>query len=130
MAEDRIQGVSGFGVALMFAGGLLAYAAVKGFSVSQTVRTVIAGKSPQKLQPANPVSAIGLFTGLFGGLIPGLGGGGSGNVQAQGGAVSPGTNAQNKRLGQQMVAAAGWTGAQWVAFNNLVMSESGWSSTI
>jgi len=29
-----------------------------------------------------------------------------------------------------MVAAAGWTGAQWIAFNNIVMAESGWSATI
>jgi hypothetical protein len=40
------------------------------------------------------------------------------------------TDAANAQLGQQMAAAVGWTGAQWTALNNIVMSESGWDVTI
>jgi hypothetical protein len=42
-----------------------------------------------------------------------------------------GSNAANRALGQQMAAAAGWTGAQWRALDTLIGTyESGWSSTI
>lgn len=52
----------------------------------------------------------------------GASGGGSGNPS--------GTSAQaNQKLGQQMAAARGWTGAQWTALNNIVMAESSWSTT-
>ena len=48
-----------------------------------------------------------------------------------GGAGNPaGTSAKsNQALGQRMAAAAGWTGAQWTALNNIVMAESDWSTT-
>lgn len=38
----------------------------------------------------------------------------------------------NQALGQQMAAQSpyGWTGAEWVALNNIVMSESGWDALI
>jgi hypothetical protein len=42
-----------------------------------------------------------------------------------------GAEAQNAALGEQMAAAQpyDWTGAQWTALNNIVMAESGWSTT-
>lgn len=40
------------------------------------------------------------------------------------------TTGANQKLGQQLAAAQGWTGAQWTALNNLVMRESGWCNTI
>jgi phage-related protein len=46
---------------------------------------------------------------------------------ATGASASP-ANA-NAALGQQMAAARGWTGAEWVALNNVAMRESGWSMT-
>jgi len=140
MAQDRVQGISGFAVAAVFAGGILAWSAVKGYRLSQVARDVISGKDPAK-DPANTswqglkVSPAGLIASSLS-SIPILGqftaftGGGSGNVQSSGGSVAPGTNAQNKALGQRMAAAVGWTGAEWTALNNLVMSESGWNSTI
>lgn len=51
---------------------------------------------------------------------------------ASGGSVGSPTGksaSANAALGQKMAAAAGWTGAQWTAFNNLAMSESGWNAT-
>jgi phage-related protein len=44
--------------------------------------------------------------------------------------ASGGSDSANQALGKQMAAAVGWTGAQWDAFNAVVMDESGWSSTI
>lgn len=57
----------------------------------------------------------------------------SSGQKASGGGAAPtpkggGTAAQNAALGKKMLAAAGWTGAQWVAFNNIVMAESGWDT--
>jgi len=127
MAES--QGISGAGVAAIFAGGILIWSGVKGVAVSGVFRDLIAGKNPSQLPQATPVTPGGLFTGVLGSLIPGFGGGGSSSVQSTGGAVSS-SNAANKRLGKRMAAAAGWTGSQWVAFNNIIMSESGWSATI
>lgn len=43
-----------------------------------------------------------------------------------------GTQQQNQALGKSMAAAQpyNWTGDQWTALNNIVMSESGWDTTI
>lgn len=55
-------------------------------------------------------------------------GGSGGSVRSTGGAVG-GTDAQNQALGKQMAARPpyNWTGAQWIALNNIVMAESGWN---
>ena len=58
----------------------------------------------------------------------------SGTSGASGGSLGNpqgGTTQQNQALGKQMAAAQpyNWTGAQWDALNNIVMSESGWDTT-
>jgi len=58
------------------------------------------------------------------------GGGKGGAAGGNAGAPSAGQAAANARLGKTMVAAAGWTGQQWEAFNNIVMAESGWETEI
>lgn len=67
MASDN-GGVSGIGVAAVFAGGILVWSGVKGLSVSGLARDLIAGKDPKNLQQVNKVS-IG---GLIAGVIPGI----------------------------------------------------------
>jgi hypothetical protein len=57
----------------------------------------------------------------------GGGGGGFGNLTGGGGLG--GTPAQNRALGMKLAAARGWTGAQWDAYDKLVMKESGWRNT-
>lgn len=52
----------------------------------------------------------------------GASGGNAGNPPA-------GNTQQNQALGKQMAAQRGWTGAQWTALNNIVMAESGWSTS-
>lgn len=52
-------------------------------------------------------------------------------TDATAGAVLHSDNAANKTLAQQKAAKLGWdSGAEWTALNNVVMSESGWSSTV
>lgn len=72
MPGDRVQGISGVGITALFAGGILAWSAVKGYTISTIVRDVIAGKDPTK----DPVAAQGALTvtpsGLFGGLFSGI----------------------------------------------------------
>jgi hypothetical protein len=92
MAEAaKSQGISGVGVAAAFAGGILIWAGIKGWSVSIILQDVLSGKDPRNDKrnstPANPVTPAGLISSLFGGILggifihlPGLGGGsGSGS---------------------------------------------------
>jgi hypothetical protein len=133
MAETR-SGVSGVAIAAAFAGGIFLWSGIKGYKMSFLVQDLISGKNPQ-LDPRVPTSQLkvtpgGLFGGVLGSINPLklLGSGGTGNIPGQG--SLGGTQAQNQALGKRMAAAVGWTGPQWVALNNLVMGESGWSSTI
>jgi hypothetical protein len=126
MAEQP-GGISGVGIAAVFAGGILVWSGVKGFSVSGVFRDLISGKQPAKLQQTTPVTAGGLFSGLN--PINLLSSTSTTGSTATGG-VS-GTAAQNKALAQRMAAQYGWdTGPQWDAINAIAMAESGWSDTI
>jgi hypothetical protein len=121
---DQPSGISGIGIAAVFAGGILVWSGVKGFSVSGVFRDLISGKQPAKLQQTTQVTTSGLFGGLLGGLNP------TKLVSTTTGGVG-GTNAQNKALAQRMAAQYGWnTGPEWDAINAIVMAESGWSDTI
>lgn len=131
MAEGK--GISATAIAIVFAGSILAYSGLKGWKLSFVTQDLLSGKNPQN-DPRVQSSALtvtqgGLFGSILGSLNPiNLLSSGDG-VTSTGGAVS-GTNAQNKALGQRMAAAVGWTGAQWIAFNNVIMAESGWNATI
>lgn len=50
----------------------------------------------------------------------------SNGVTSTGQAVNA-SDAQAQALGKKMAARYGWTGAQWIALNNIVMTESGWN---
>jgi len=127
VASANESGVSGIGIAAVFAGGILLWSGVKGTAVSGVFRDLISGKDPSKLAQTNPVTTGGLFGGLVGAFNPTKL---LSNVTPTGGGVS-GTAAQNKALGQRMAAQYGWgSGEQWTALNNIVMGESGWSDTI
>lgn len=54
---------------------------------------------------------------------------GSGASGGGSGLPKGGAPAQNAKLGQEMAAQVGWTGAQWTALNNIAMAESGWSTS-
>jgi len=63
MAEDS-GGISGIGIAAIFAGGILVWSGVKGYSVSGVFRALIAGKDPSKMSIAEPVSVGGLLSAI------------------------------------------------------------------
>lgn len=141
MAE-RVQGISGAAIAAIFAGGIFAWSGLSGWKISLLTQDILSGKDPKK-DPRLDQTKLGVNVGgLFSGVLPGnplgafggLGGLGTGigtgiGLVSTGGSVS-GSNAQNKALGQRMAAAVGWSGSQWIAFNNIIMSESGWNATI
>lgn len=133
MAESG--GISGVGVAAVFAGGLLVWSGIKGYRVSALTRDIISGQNPSALKSELPVTVGGLFSGLLpwnsGGTGPGSGGKPGSNAVTPTGGQVPQSNAANKALGQRMAGSFGWSsGAEWIALNNIVMAESGWSSTI
>jgi hypothetical protein len=72
-------------------------------------------------------SAVSFLSGLASKAAAATGGAAGGKNVAGG---PGGSNAANQALGQKMAAEFGWTGAQWSDLNQLVMDESGWSSTI
>ena len=63
MAEDS-GGISGIGIAAVFAGGVLLWSGIKGYSVSGVFRALIAGKDPSKLPQATPVTVGGLLSAI------------------------------------------------------------------
>jgi hypothetical protein len=69
MAQSS-SGVSGVGIAAIFAGGILVWSGVKGTAVSGVVRDLISGKSPSGLKQTTPVSAGGLFSPILSALNP------------------------------------------------------------
>jgi hypothetical protein len=64
MADQPSSGVSGVGIAAVFAGGILLWSGLKGYSVSGVFRKVIAGERPTSLTPTTPIGIGGLF-GIF-----------------------------------------------------------------
>jgi hypothetical protein len=116
-------GVSGIGIAAVFAGGILVWSGVKGTSVSGIFRDLIAGKDPSKLPQTTPVSVGGLASALN--PLKLLSSSPSGTYS---GPQLDQSSQQNRALGQKMASSYGWSsGAQWDALNNLVMGESGWN---
>jgi hypothetical protein len=118
-------GISGVGIAAVFAGGILVWSGVKGYSVSTTFKDLIAGKQPKQTDPSNPVTIGGLFSPLGGLLSPTklL----SATPTSVGNPVDQ-SSQKNKALGQQLAQSFGWSsGAQWDAINNIIMGESGWN---
>jgi hypothetical protein len=130
-------------LALTGAGAIIVYSGLKGKGLSSAVRTVIGGQSP-----ANAAQTTALITPAQYGygaqsLLPSTGGGSGSTSTPQAGGAGAGapsggpgstvgltlSKAAAKTLGFGMVVAAGW-GSQWSAFNNIVMAESGWDTTI
>src|SRR5215831_12308909 len=64
MADQGSSGISGIGIAAVFAGGILVWSGIKGTSVSGVFRDLIAGKDPSKLPQTTPVTIAGLV-GVF-----------------------------------------------------------------
>lgn len=110
---------------LLLAGGgaIFLWSGFRGKSVTGVTRALIGGDNPAKLPTTNNIS--GSPAGVTTQTSPA-----GGTITAQGGQPA-GTDAQNQALGRMMAGAYGWgSGAEWTALNNIVMAESGWSSTV
>jgi len=110
MANNR-----GLTIVVIGVGSIVAWAGLENQKITTVIQSVLQGKKPQ------PGTGM-----IFGTGSAGTTGGG---VTPVGGSPAGGSPSQNKALGQQMCAAAGWTGEEWTAFNNIAMAESGWSNT-
>lgn len=102
MAEGS-GGVSGIGIAAVFAGGILVWSGVKGYSVSGVFRDLISGKQPSNLKQVTPVTSGGLFGGLVTSLLSAQ--------SSSGGSGSPGSA---KMIGQS--SGSGWTAQDRMTF--------------
>ena len=135
----KTQGISGFAVAIVAAGGLLAWSGVKGWHVSQVTRDLLSGKDPRMdgtlNQNALSVSAGGLVSDLFssfnpfGGIAGALGistTGTTSKISAPSGAGIKG-NAQS--IASQLLSGFGWDSSQMLPLISLWNQESGWNGS-
>ena len=110
----KTQGVSGFAVAVVAAGGLLAWSGIKGWHVSQVTRDLLSGKDPRVDSSLNSnalsVSAGGLVSDLFSSFNPfGILGGAatSAAVSASGGGGNVGKFSANQGFTKAFLEAIG-----------------------
>jgi hypothetical protein len=112
--------VTGSGLALASAGGIILFSGIKGSSLSATVRALLAGSSSvANTEPiASATSTAGEVTAADG----------SGNY-ATPPAASTASETQNQAIGKLYASVYGWaTGAQWTALVELWDRESGWNN--
>jgi len=109
-------GVSAGAVAVALAGALLIWSGVKGASVTQSLRSLVAGQAPAGAG-ANPVTG-GAAGGAGGSPPPGAAGPPSASAAA------------NQAIARLLAAPYGWSaGQQWSALVALWNRESGWSAS-
>jgi hypothetical protein len=107
--------INGFSVAYAVAGGVILWSGIKGATISDSVRSILAGN--------NSPAVTETITGSSGGTS-------SGTSAAPAGSPSGVTEKANEATARLMAASYGWgAGQQWTALNNVVMSESGWNNT-
>jgi hypothetical protein len=107
MVSPLILGVAGAGL-------LLVWSAVHGANVTDSLRDLLAGRSP--VPPDVDPAAVSATGGQLVGSVAGA-------------AASSSTSSANKANGQLQAAAYGWTGEQWTALDKLWTRESGWNNT-
>lgn len=107
-------GVNPVAAGAVAAGLIFIWSGIKGSSVIKVFQSLIRGQKPD----ASAVYPIGTPQGGSGDGAPAAGG-----TDAVGG-----TAAENKAIGQQLAAAAGWTGREWDALVQLWEHESNWNN--
>src|ERR1700691_3593779 len=108
-------GMPGLPLAFIAIGGVLVWSGIENEPVTSIFRTLSTGKAPAKGAPETFATPASTSTTSD-----------TSTPDPVGGTVSGATEKANQLLGMGMVAAAGWA-AQWTAFNNIVMAESGWN---
>jgi hypothetical protein len=113
-----LKNISLTSVGLIVGGTVFGIAALKGQSVSDTLRLIVAGKNPTGGSQTNPIQV--------GTTVPD-----AGSVPATdtGSVGSGGTPSANKAIGRLLAAPYGWSvGAEWTALDQLWTRESGWNN--
>ncbi len=105
--------VKGVPLAMVAAGGILAWSGLFNKKITQTIQDLVSGTKPVKGPP---------------GGTQGPGGTTGGTVAPVG--TAQGINQANRTLGRAMAAARGWTGNEWNALDQLWTRESRWQNRI
>lgn len=108
---------SGVALGSIAAGAIFMYAGIKGYSIPNTIKALITGKTPAGQTQATAVSGSVQTTADTTST-------GSGNQS-----VPSGTSGSNEAVMQQVAATFGWTGSEWTALYNVEMAEAGFSLT-
>lgn len=114
--------ISGTGLAVLFAGGILLWSGLHGKKVTSVLRNVIAGKSPDSAASTPSLATGDVAAGLPGEIAASV----AGTVGA------PAANAQAAQaIGKVLAAPYGWsTGQQWTDLVWLWNAESGWNRLV
>lgn len=127
--------ITGAAVAYSAVGGLVLYSGIKGATLADTAKAVLAGNltvtgsQPIDFSPGN-ITSSGL---------PGVGGAGSGPALQSGatapasggsGSVASGSAGAAQAYAQSQLSKYGWSSAQFGFLQELWNRESGWSNTI
>ncbi len=111
-----MPGISGKGLGILFAGGVLLWSGIAGKQVSGALRDIIAGKNPSSAT-GNPITDPASTAA---------------NVNAAA-TTGPGIGtpaAANEAILRSVAAGYGWsTGAEWAALQAIMVQESGYRNT-
>lgn len=113
-------GVSGVSVAVMAAGGILAWSGIYNQTVPTVLRSIISGQAPAAGPAASYVSTAATTSGGTSGGSAAAGDTGAGTQTA----------AHNQAIAKLLAAPYGWsTGQNWTDLVSLWNKESGWNNT-
>jgi hypothetical protein len=135
-------GISGLAVFYATAGGILLWSGIKGQTIKETISAVTSSNVSALSQAGSETvgtPSIGIEPGASassggsGSTSSGGGGGGSTPASASSLATNNGalgtSAAANKTLAEAIAATYGWTGAHFTALDEVIMRESGYSTT-
>lgn len=117
--------VNGFSLAYTATGAVVLWSGIKGWSISETFRNLLAGKTPAgSTEPIDTTSASSALQADLnsGTSIPGV------TVGIPPGVSASGSSATGMAALKQAAHAYGWdTGAEWTALNYVEMREAGYN---
>jgi len=116
--------INGFSLAYTATGAIVLWSGIRGWTISDTFRNLLAGKTPaastEQISTTLATSQAQALTGA-GQSLPGV----TSGIPA---GVAAGTPAANKALGLLMAGAYGWAGSdQWPYLESGWQEESGWN---
>lgn len=127
------NGISGTGIAILAGGSILLWSALKGASITSTLRQLLAGTQPTGVN-VNPIAIAPPSANLNSAAVnpnsnPGNAPSTSGGNQPSASTTGPVQKGSYQAYAMALLTLNGWAG-QWTAFNNIEMHEAGWNPTI